>query len=797
MEERTRLPAMEQLDMGDKNARDRDRDITAGAMRKRSRARPMVSCMECRKKKLKCDRMQPCGACVKGRRVESCVFTSVAPPREERRYRGGSGVSAESGASGLEKIKRSGSLDRRFALREGKDVDETVDWDRTKGGSGDVGESFPSREAYAGRVVLKCSHSRFQGPGDRMAMLDHFEDAKSFVIDGFHDDVKIIPEMVSLTNELHGYQKAFQPRFRALLSSVMTLDRKSLLNKMVETIPPKEQCDIAVMKYFNNWETIYRVLHFPTFRREYDIFWQNKDSSPEKPNYPRYLLPQIFAVLAITGPLRETGRDAEADKMSAQYGHYVSRWLDTLGGRELLDLPMLRTQVLLHLARKNMLFPPGKLWKESGGMVRTAMIMGLHRDADDCDELTCFAGEQRRKLWTTIVELDLQVSLVAGMPAAIRSSDYDCGQLHNVNDWELAPEMEQLPPERSFIEWTDSTAQIILTLSLPLRIEAANLLSNVKLPRDTKEIMRLADQLSDHLNSYHKRWNFSVDDPERSAGHLLSTVMLDIHIRRSLLALYRCLILAAANIHGAARTASLKSSIAVISHLDAFDPAVADPKIITSSQHWNLFNVQCQKDIVQALLIICFEIQTFNSSSKIRCLNDMPADSRSVSATGMDRTGQQAWSKPSLMRIVENTLTSLISRLGDYSSDLRDAITLSVFLQSVRTDGTAEEKRELMTKGAERILEACRKVCPLTDETLAQCSYKKHDSVSHNQIASVQTPATEPWATTSLNPPVVYPNDATQMVPGLNYMEFIPTPEIDLQSFNWAFTDWEVNQNWM
>ncbi|KAH8820668.1 hypothetical protein F5884DRAFT_57514 [Xylogone sp. PMI_703] len=804
MEERTRLPAMEDVDKGDKDVRD---SSSSSNIRKRSRARPMVSCLECRKKKLKCDRLQPCSACIKGRRVESCIFTSVAPPREEKRHRSNAETFLGTGGEGgADKIKRSDSLDGRFALREGKGGVEVMDWDRMKGNGDGGAESLPPREIYAGRVIHRCSHSRFQGPGDRMVMLDHFADAKSFVADDFHDHVKVIPEMRALTNELHAYQKLFQPRGKAALSSgVFDLDRKSLLRHMLDILPPREQCDIAVTKYFNNWETLYRILHFATFHREYEIFWQTKDSPPEQPDYPRYILPQIFAILAIVTPLRETGRDTVADSKSSEYTTCAWRWVDTLMGREVLDFQILRTQVLLQLAKKHMWLPPPKLWKETGNIVRTAMIMGLHRDPSECGEISCFLGEQRRKLWTTIIELDLQISLETGMPTAIRSSDYECGQIQNLNDWELTPEMEQFPSLRSVTEWTDSTAQIILSLSLPLRLDVANLLSNTRLPRDTKDIQRFASRLSDHLNNYQKRWNFSIDNPDRSAGHLLSTAMLDIHIRRSLLALYRCLILAAPNVHGAARTAALKSSIAVISHLDAFDPAVADPKVITSSQHWNLFNVQCRKDIVQALLIICFEIQAFNSSSKIRCLNDMPADNRSVNSTSMDRTGQQAWSKPSLMRIVENTLTSLISRLGTYGSDLRDAITLSVFLQSVRTDGTAEEKRELMVKGAERVLEACRKVCPLTEEAKALSSHRHHhhghccrgQSQNSPQVASAPTPATDAWAATPMNPPVAYTNDANQMVPGVNYLDFLATPEIDLQSFNWAFTEWEGNQNWL
>lgn len=151
-------------DLLDKN-RDRDRDAIASA-KKRSRVRPMVSCLECRKKKLRCDRLQPCSACIKGRRTESCVFSSVAPPRELPKYRANNGDSVNSiSGDTLEKMKRSSSLDGEFTLREG----------RTDGHQEgiDAGGTYPPREAYAGKVVLKCSQSWFQSTGDRMTMLDH------------------------------------------------------------------------------------------------------------------------------------------------------------------------------------------------------------------------------------------------------------------------------------------------------------------------------------------------------------------------------------------------------------------------------------------------------------------------------------------------------------------------------------------------------------------------------------------------------------------------------------------------
>lgn len=43
------------------------------------RRRPPLSCTECRRRKLKCDRSLPCGQCVRSKTADSCVFVGPQP----------------------------------------------------------------------------------------------------------------------------------------------------------------------------------------------------------------------------------------------------------------------------------------------------------------------------------------------------------------------------------------------------------------------------------------------------------------------------------------------------------------------------------------------------------------------------------------------------------------------------------------------------------------------------------------------------------------------------------------------
>ena len=48
------------------------------------RRRPPLSCVTCRRRKLKCDRANPCGQCVRSKTTNECVFTGAEPNTNRR-----------------------------------------------------------------------------------------------------------------------------------------------------------------------------------------------------------------------------------------------------------------------------------------------------------------------------------------------------------------------------------------------------------------------------------------------------------------------------------------------------------------------------------------------------------------------------------------------------------------------------------------------------------------------------------------------------------------------------------------
>lgn len=50
---------------------------------------------------------------------------------------------------------------------------------------------------------------------------------------------------------------------------------------LLDTIPNKTVCDDLVRHYLRTLEPIYRIIHVPSFREEYDGFWRDQAAAPK------------------------------------------------------------------------------------------------------------------------------------------------------------------------------------------------------------------------------------------------------------------------------------------------------------------------------------------------------------------------------------------------------------------------------------------------------------------------------------------------------------------------------------
>ncbi|KAH7370927.1 hypothetical protein BKA65DRAFT_385642 [Rhexocercosporidium sp. MPI-PUGE-AT-0058] len=709
---------------------------SAAGQAKRTRTRPTKSCERCRSKKLRCDREYPCGSCKKGgKNGHDCSYRDGWEPEEKEE--GHVAKKARVGDVGLGMGGGSlGVVEKMVRISEGMSGAAYIPHSSSAPGGGapdgrssiaappgtgprTAGGNLHASYSTLGRLDIKGQRSRYIAPGDKMSIMDHFEDSKKFITNGFND-----PTMVGLMRELSGFQKTLLPkRPKADTRLAIPQDPHLLKTEMFRAIPDGFVFGAVQKKLFLNWETIQRVLHIPSFSKECEVVAAAQISGAS--NVPSHLgdwvLPQILAATAIVSRLDDstfkhfTAGQISQDQITSNI-HLAKTWLDGLHGKANVCIHTLQTRTLLLLAQELNLSSTQDLWMDSSTLVRWALSMGLHQDPEAYPDMSKLDKEMRRKLWTTIVELDSQFSLIAGMPAAITSSNFNIRALINVDNSELTETMFEYPMGKAETVWTHAMPQIALSASLKDRLNVTNWLGgHLNLEQDALDLMSYASVLEKALRSLPQQYretSGAANVNNKRIDRFFTSIMLDMAIRRPLLALYRTVVFSQqSDLFPEARRGALRCSLVILSHLDALDPAIADLSIVKSRDYLNMFHILCKKDIVQAALLLCHEIRYFDKSP--------------LSAVAPNDFGHHEQSFPqtkhSLTRVVENTLNSLLSRLGDFGSDLKDILPLSVVLQSVRAEGTPEEMREVMHRGAERVLTACRKALP----TVQQPTFEK------------------------------------------------------------------------
>ncbi|KAJ6095537.1 hypothetical protein N7486_006283 [Penicillium sp. IBT 16267x] len=112
-------------------------------------------------------------------------------------------------------------------------------------------------------------------------------------------------------------------------------------------------------------------------------------------------------------------------------------------------------------------------WMSAGTLLRQAVGQGLHRDPCNFPAISIFDGEMRRRIWATIMELNVQLAIDTAMPPLLAEADYDTRPPANIDDEDIDPSTTVLPPVQLQDFFTDSSLQILLLKSFPIRLQVA------------------------------------------------------------------------------------------------------------------------------------------------------------------------------------------------------------------------------------------------------------------------------------------------------------------------------------
>ncbi|KAE8366615.1 hypothetical protein BDV27DRAFT_125068 [Aspergillus caelatus] len=679
----------------------------------RKRPRPVISCLRCREKKLKCDRVTPCENCAKAGCPAGCVYNqgsnSVSKAKRVRLSsttfdqqgapRGESGGGAGIGI--IEDLQqRVLRLEERLSLGSrvaNTDLDEDASVLQISNDPRPceaISESEIPRP-FLGTLVVKGTRTRYHGHNNRISLLNQFPQAKEFIAQCSENST-----IVGLAREVQFLQGKLP---RQLDSPASTVDGESSpeLVQLRVSLPAKSICDRLLRTYTDNFEKIFRIIHVPSFLREYAQFWTEPDHELYRSSA---FIPQLTAICTISLAL-----DGQRTKMNDsdlwQYLNgpaitLIQLWLQNLTRKRRTELATLQVETLILLSRRLRLVPPEELWKATGTLIRSAMVMGLHLNLARCTELSVFQAQVRRRLWITIVEMDLEASIACGMP--VMTSPHDVGPPPaNINDSDFDESTSELPPAKGLSDLTDSLYQVSLATSLADRLRAMSVVRMAREQTDLDELVQQGGRIVEHLRQIPRLLKLGeAHMDENDPAMLLNCVLLDVYTRRPLLCLYRPVVLGEPRddpVFPEICRISLESSLAILSYQDNFDPSVADPEVCNLGAYWDLFQIFCKNDILWDALSVCGYIKQSSQRSIF--------DSRQ---SGRVALGSSMHNKASLTRIVENTLDSLTARISEAGSNLKDILLLAVVLQSVRVRGATQAQEERMSQGASKALSACR-----------------------------------------------------------------------------------------
>ncbi|KAL8650626.1 MAG: hypothetical protein Q9210_003712, partial [Variospora velana] len=470
---------------------------TSAAPRVRRRNRMITSCLECRRRKLKCDKSHPCANCTKNTR--DCVF--LAPALDSASQLKFTEIKDKMGS--LERVleqdvaRNTGSQPAWKADPEGEQIDFAPEPEDEK-------DLEPTPLAVTDAVYYDEADNDLADLGfamGRMRLSDR--------IGGFFRP-KMTEEMNASLNEPNGDQHSSSsqrslspeqpiPHFapRAFLapgptyiapSSSFFFSSGQNTASLIDFLPSKPIADRLLYQYWLAVHPVCRTVHRPSFLRRYNAFWADVEAGVEPPGS---LQAVVFAALfsgvvsmsenAVLMQFGTTRKDlVENFQMGTETALGRANVIRTSKVETLQALVMYMvcrlcklTSASAHLIRP-IHFPQrdsltsrciplcrGEISRSHSALVGTALriaeCMGLHRDGSEYG-FGPVETHVRRLIWYQICFLDIRTCEAQGPRPHIRADEFDTQFPLNLDDEELE---RPNPPTVSASRWTDMTLSLI------------------------------------------------------------------------------------------------------------------------------------------------------------------------------------------------------------------------------------------------------------------------------------------------------------------------------------------------
>lgn len=235
-------------------------------------------------------------------------------------------------------------------------------------------------------------------------------------------------------------------------------NRHATRDEILAAVPPRPVVDRLMALHFDSYIITPYLIHSKKFLQEYETFW--KDPSATSIAWIGLMFSMLYiAVQLQTFTIDFT--DGRAESLKAEYLTMKDAFREkavqclilaryTTGGPYILET------LITVLTGEFILLKDSATdgWLLISMILHLAMRMGYHRDPDHFPGISPFEGEMRRRIWTTILQLDLVISLEMGLPRSATDTHIDTKQPRNLRDCDFEEDTAEMPPPRPETEWT-------------------------------------------------------------------------------------------------------------------------------------------------------------------------------------------------------------------------------------------------------------------------------------------------------------------------------------------------------
>ncbi|KAF5973496.1 hypothetical protein FBULB1_8242 [Fusarium bulbicola] len=540
------------------------------------RRRPAVACTECRRRKIRCDRHSPCGPCSKSMPSLRCVYNNQPTGRIPESYLDPGMQQQQHDSLALSSHAHRGPYEQSiFGQQPFDEVQEMdlfnmdvapmtdvslgfveldlfgmSDVSHSKSASIDSTNSFlqglsrspswttsslPSTMASSitnslqnlpltqpkssGRSSAAQTREReyFGAEDNESHWYEPFSkcDKLKFLVDNLSgDDLHLSPEQGALRPLFETYKRLHRDVRKGHEGRLSSENSLSTQGGARGLLPARRTCDSLVDAYIKTLESVLRIIHVPSFLREYEHFWEDAASAVSTAD-------ETFAckllLVAALGSITFNPTESQQDQATSSREHsnnwisYVKDWLARKSVKGMRgDLSMAQIACLLALTRHTHhqdSAPMGVAWLSEGhGLTHMAVQMGLHREPRvRSPNMSVKEAEIRRRLWATMLELSLQVSVDQGLPAPIAPESYDCDVPSSIADDDLVLGVEPQSVTRSSV-------LMLLAQTQRLRLRILQLVNAPGSSKKYQECHILASELNTACSAGESKLDSQLSD---------------------------------------------------------------------------------------------------------------------------------------------------------------------------------------------------------------------------------------------------------------------------------------------